>query len=149
MSDPISPITSRDLVSLLHAMHAQHPIAVENKMNFLNLFCDADFVAVTMSGVVIEYEVKVSRSDFCRDRHKLRHEIYTGARPGFMPNRFFYVTAPDIITADCLPEFAGWFEWRGCNLVLRKPAPKMTSIKHTSAVLLRLARAMRQRSKSP
>lgn len=129
-------------------MHAKHPIAVENKMNFLNLFCDADFVAVTMSGVVIEYEVKISRSDFCRDKHKLRHEIYTGARPGFMPNRFFYVTAPDIITAGCLPDFAGWFEWGAGKLVLRKSAPVMTHTKHPPVILLRLARAMRQRNKT-
>lgn len=148
-SEPVvfgsSAVTGATLVNLLHALHAKCPIAVANKMNFLNMNVDADFVAVTMSGQVIEYEVKVSRSDFHRDRKKLRHKFYSMEIPGELPNRFWYVTAPGIITIDDLPSWAGWMEYENGELRCRRPAPKMTHMKHSTTVLLRLARAMRNR----
>lgn len=145
---PSVGIGSDALVGCLHTLHARSPIAVTNKMNFLNMYVDADFVAVTMAGQVIEYEIKVSRADFHRDRKKLRHKIYDGQQPGERPNRFWYVTANCIITADDLPAWAGWMEYENGALNVRKDAPKLSPDKHSPVVLLRLARAMRSRAPS-
>jgi len=139
------PVTAKQILACLQARHAGDPVAVANKMSFLNMFCDADFVTVSMAGIVTEFEIKVSRSDFHRDRKKLRHAIYSGERRGRRPNRFWYVTAPDIITAEDLPAFAGWIEFDGAELHTRREAPVLCRAKHDLTIILRLARAMRQR----
>jgi hypothetical protein len=140
-----APVTSDTLLALLQNLHWDSPIAVANKMNFLNMYCDADFVAVSMGGLITEYEIKVSRSDFLRDRKKLRHEIYSMDKPGELPNRFFYATAPGIVTAEDIPSWAGWMEYEAGELRVRRQAPKMTHAKQPPTILLRLARAMRSR----
>lgn len=139
-------VKGADLMRALADMHVKSPIAVANKMAFLNRYCDADFVAVTMAGVVIEYEVKVSRADFLRDRHKLRHEIYCGAKKGKTPNHFIYATAPGIITEEDLPPWAGWIEYQNGEFVLKRKAPRMAKGPLSQVIMLRLARAMRRRS---
>ncbi len=133
--------SSRDILRCLRAMHAGNPIAVADKMNFLNMY----FVVVTMAGIVIEYEVKVSREDFHRDKRKHRHKIYSKEIPGVLPNRFYYATAQDIVTNDDIPQWAGWYEHDGAALMLKKRAPAMHAEKHPTAILMRLARAMRKR----
>lgn len=145
-SEGSNGVSSGDLVRCLYARHAKSPIAVTNKMNFLNECVDADFVAVTLAGQVIEYEIKVSRSDFLRDRKKLRHRIYSGERRGRLPNRFWYVTAPNIVREGELPQWAGLLEWSDGQLIERRKAPKFGCEKHDVSVLMRLARAMRFRA---
>lgn len=141
-------VGSGHLVRCLHALHADSPIAVTNKMNFLNMYVDADFVAVTPGGSIIEYEIKVSRADFLRDRKKLRHEIYSLEKPGNLPNRFWYATTPGIISLDDLPTWAGWMEWENGELRVRRPAPRMTITKQPTQIILRLAKAMRLRAQN-
>lgn len=142
----IKSITSRYLTTLLEARDkGRSAISVANKMNFLNLYCDADWVTASMSGIISEYEIKVSRADFLRDKKKLRAKIYGNERPGNKPNYFWYVTAPGIITEEDLPSYAGWLEETNGNLVERRPAPKMSTIKHGMITILRMAKAMRKR----
>jgi len=101
-----------ELVQCLHSRFSHYPIAVTNKVSFLNAYCDADFVTVSMGAIVEEFEVKVSRSDYLRDAKKTRHKIYSDHPDyrGTKPNRFWYVTAPDIINLADLPSYAGWME---------------------------------------
>lgn len=141
----VLPVTAKQILACLQARHADDPVAVANKMSFLNQFCDADFVAVSMAGVVTEFEIKVTRADFHRDRKKLRHAIYSGERRGRRPNRFWYVTAPGIISLEDLPSFAGWLEFDGAELRSRREAPVLCREKHDLTIILRLARAMRHR----
>ena len=140
-------LRSGDLLGALREMHAGDPIFVERKRDFLNLYTESDAVIATMAGQVIEYEIKVSRADYVRDRHKRRNKIYSGEYPGMLPNRFYYVTPPDIITEADLPAWAGWYELltRGTLTLLRK-APKLHKDCHGVTVLMRLARAMRKRT---
>lgn len=130
-------------------MRSDAPIFVTNKLMFLNKCCTADAVAVSMSGLITEYEVKVSRADFVRDRHKKRFAIYSGEMPGRVPNFFFYATAPGIIDERDLPAWAGWLEYVNGAFIERRPAPRTPAPKHPNAVLLQLARAMRRRPISP
>jgi hypothetical protein len=139
-------LVSGDLLGALREMHAGDPIFVERKRDFLNLYTESDAVIATMAGQVIEYEIKVSRADYVRDRFKLRNKIYSGEKPGDRPNRFYYVTPPAIITEADLPAWAGWYELLRGTLTLRRKAPKLHKDCHGVTVLMRLARAMRKRT---
>lgn len=134
-----------NLLSLIRDMHASDPIFVERKRDFLNLFTESDAVAATMAGQVIEYEIKISRADYMRDRFKLRNKIYAGEKYGERPNRFYYATAAGIITEQDIPSWAGWLELDGGKLTLRRKAPKLHKDCHGVTVLMRLARSMRKR----
>lgn len=134
-----------ELIKCIHQMHSGDPIGVANKRDFLNLFTESDYVAATMAGQIYEYEVKVSRKDFQIDRLKKRNRIYEGHLPGEKPNRFFYVTAPGIVTVEDIPSFAGWIEWVDGVLTTRREAPLLRRDPHPPVILLRLARAMRHR----
>lgn len=141
----VPPPTADTVFAALRLHHAGDPIYVERKRDFLNLFTESDAVAATMAGQVIEYEVKVTRSDFIRDRLKRRNRIYGGEHPGDRPNRFYYATTPGIITEADLPAWAGWYELDGPLLTLRRKAPKLHADCHGVTILMRLARAMRAR----
>jgi hypothetical protein len=141
--------TAQELVGCLHAMHAASPIAVTEKRDFLNMYCDADFVAVTMAGQVYEYEVKISRSDFLKDASKRRHKIYTGLQEGLRPNRFWYVAPTGLLATEDIPAFAGWIECVDGKLEQRIRAPLLHRECHGVTILLRLARAMRERRRMP
>lgn len=135
------------ILAALRALHSRDPIFVERKRDFLNLFTESDAVAASMAGQVTEYEIKVSRADFGRDRFKRRNRIYSGELPGVLPNRFYYATAADIITDGDVPSWAGWMEFdhERQEFVVRKKAPRLHRECHGVVVLMRLARAMRRR----
>lgn len=141
--------TEDSLLNLLREKHASAPIFVERKRDFLNMFTESDAVIATMSGQVIEYEIKVSRSDYLREASKRRSKIYSGLLPGRTPNRFYYVTPQGIITEADLPAWAGWYEVENGAFILRKKAPRMHRECHGVDVLMRLAKAMRQRTPAP
>ena len=143
---PAAGIESTALLGALREMHEGDPIFVERKRDFLNLYTESDAVVATMAGQVIEYEIKVSRGDFVRDRLKRRNRIYAGEIPGEKPNRFYYATAPGIITDADLPAWAGWYELAEGKLTLRRKAPRLHKDCHGVAVLMRLAAAMRRRT---
>lgn len=140
-------LTTGELLGCLRALHCTSPIVVANKRDFLNLYTESDFVAATMAGQVYEYEIKVSRRDFLKDRLKLRNRIYTGEAPGLRPNRFWYVTPDAILTAEDIPSFAGWLVLRNGVLEQVRRAPLLHRDCHGVTVLMRLARAMRERSR--
>lgn len=153
----MSQVKTRDLLGKIRDLTSdskRFPIAVCEKHDFLNPRVDADYVAVTKAGQIYEYEAKISRADFIRDFRKKRHKIYSGelTRQGrrelVKPNRFYYVTAPEIITEDDLPEYAGWYEFDpvpGRPLILRREAPRIRKEKHELKVFLQLAGSMRWR----
>lgn len=118
---------------------------------------ECDVMELTKAGYMAEYEVKLTVSDFKQDAHKgpdhrKRHWAKMRGEdvdPQLMkhgclnlrqcvPNRFFYVTSPGLLTLDQIPEWAGLLEvrlyrWgkriRGVEKVLKK-APRL----HTQRV---------------
>lgn len=138
--------THATLTESIRRHRAKDPIGVARKMGFPDNRSDADYVTVTNSGQVYEFEIKCSRADFLRDRHKHRFKVYEGKRKGRKPNRFFYVTAPGIIEEKDLPKWAGWIEFNPhLGLVVQRQAPVLWKGKHDVKLILRLARAMRER----
>lgn len=75
-------VTSSEIVSELYRYQSHQPITLHEKLAFLNYYVTADFLSVTKAGQVTEFEVKVSRSDYLRERKKRRHGIYWGKHCG-------------------------------------------------------------------
>jgi hypothetical protein len=87
-----------------------------------------DLCAVTKAGYWTEFEIKLSRQDFLKDKAKSswhyegiypnqtkivenKHELLANSERG--PARFYYVVGPDVATAEDMPPWAGLliFEW--------------------------------------
>lgn len=144
-----------DLRFATEALCMRHPITIHEKIMFLNYGNDADYVAVTNSGQVYEYELKISRSDYLRDVNKQRHGIYSRFKDkdfkGRVPNRFWYVTLPGIVRDD-LPPYAGLYECVEHDVITGYPvlvekvkAPLLWRGKHDIKTILKLASAMKAR----
>lgn len=83
--------------------------------NFGHTVFEMDIASLTKSGMLMEFEVKVSRSDFLADKNKRKKyglskfEMYS--KPlGYesrCPNYFFYVCREGLIKKDEIPPFAG------------------------------------------
>lgn len=130
---------------------------------------ESDLLTVLKSGRTEEYEIKCSRSDFLADQKKVEkmEALTTGIITRTVydwqerrhkpvrqekvrrPNRFTYVTAAGVATAEDIPAFAGWIELRhdGTSSILRhrKKAPLLHSEKVTYGTLAGLGRKMMYR----
>lgn len=94
-------------------------------------------VAATKVGLLIEYEIKISRGDFRADLKKFRHrwldsntvEYQIGCRG---PAYFYYVVPRDLVRVDEIPKHAGLIY---CHPVFQiiKPAPRLHSTKITDS----------------
>lgn len=106
---------------------------------------ECDVAELTDADFFVEYEIKMSRSDFKRDALKhgyvrtdpsdwksstrtTKHELCEqGHRRA--PNRFYFVTPPDLIPLEIIPKWAGLIEvsryreidWPHCNVLKRAP----------------------------
>lgn len=125
---------------------------------------ECDMMSVTKAGLMHEYEIKLTRSDFKADAKKdngvtgrwdketrtwvkvaptTKHaKLALGAENG--PCRFFYVTPPGLVTPEEVPEFAGLLELhhdaRSKILKTVKPAPKLHSKKLSEATIAHVGR---------
>lgn len=96
----------------VHCAIKNHEIAVPNSKVFA---WESDFISVTSSGFVHEFEVKVSRADFKQDTKKSRATLlcdpvvrgFWGNHTCQRPNYFWYVVPNDLITPEEVPEYAG------------------------------------------
>ena len=72
---------------------------------------ESDIIAVSKTGYLIEYEVKISRSDFLADRRKGKWKEYA-THYNTAPKSFYYVVPEGIVKKEELPFFAGLIEFR-------------------------------------
>ena len=103
---------------------------------------ECDLAHVSRAGILTEYEVKLSRSDFAADAHKRRRPFGRYApsdrqtkhqrladRSTDGPSRFFFVTPAGMLADSEIPEWAGLLEIdKGVNwltLRQRKNAPRL------------------------
>lgn len=133
---------------------------------YLNRFAgagmdEADVLGINKSGYSVEFEIKLSRSDYKADfihkkykHRKLKERIATktyqrwinrkeGKRGdhiiNLIPNRFYYVCPKDMIRVEEVPEYAGliYFEKRNCWEM--KNAPLLHKIKPQESMWKRIA----------
>jgi hypothetical protein len=73
--------------------------------NYYYGYHEMDLFRMMPSGLVIEYEIKISRSDFKADFKKIdKHKRLVG---GLGPNRFFFVVPENLVKEHEVPDYAG------------------------------------------
>lgn len=72
-----------------------HSPVCENVKYLINDF-ELDVMSVSKSGMMYEFEVKISRSDFLADKKKRKHDFYK-LFPFRQPNYFSYCCPHDLI----------------------------------------------------
>lgn len=138
-------MTEQEIVSIIgkDRVLAGHKIVCPN-VNLL-LKGQQDMISVTGRGVLIEYEVKISRSDFKRDAKKLKSTTMANPEywPDQVPNQFYYVVPAGLITREEIPAWAGLI-WIDNSLdpsakvvILKKTAPVIHKYKHDIQKILK------------
>ena len=103
---------------------------------------ECDVFEVTAAGYFVEYEVKISKSDFRADAEKAKgfdafnlerkHDLLSVSDMRG-PSRFYFVTPENLIDEQELPPWAGLIiahqEGRKTYLHTRRPAPQLHRIK--------------------
>lgn len=121
--------------------------------NFGWMYGEADVIAVTKSDLLVEYEIKLSKSDFKADfKKRAKHLRYSGIkhrRKGWLgiPNRFYYVTTPGLLELSDIPEYAGLIEIDSslpdhCSAKTLKKAPLIHSDKCPNMTMEQIAHAL-------
>ena len=80
--------------------------------NFYFGWNECDVFRITQTDYVIEYEIKVSRSDFLNDfkkesRDNKKHDVLKCGEGKYCPNRFFFVVPDGLVSASEVPSYAG------------------------------------------
>ncbi len=131
-------MTERDIQSALYQYtldDLKHEFATQNATNILLYVGESDFISVTRSGLIHEFEIKISRSDFRADFKKPRHNHLSGKgltrtrtierrfhpktrwlincvetyqfTSSSIPNYFTFVVPDGMISIDDVPEYCG------------------------------------------
>jgi hypothetical protein len=100
--------------------------------NFGHMVFEMDVASLSKSDMLLEFEVKISRSDFCADKNKRKKsglskfEMY-GNPFGYearCPNYFYYVCPEKLISKDEIPLFAGLFYYNSDKEIVLIKSPK-------------------------
>lgn len=123
---------------------------------------ESDLLSITTAGYLIEYEIKISRSDFKADTKtrtkKRKHDWYTHpeqypySNPAdCVPCRFYYVVPKGLVSVDEVPDHAGLMEISFYHFPRNpeytpkpiidtvKQAPQLHDIKATRAIKTKIA----------
>lgn len=98
----------------------KHQVVLPNDTSFYGW--ESDLLTINKSGLVNEFECKISRADYLRDKHKYKFKIFEdhkrqvvthqaevikGYNKAWIPNYFWYVTLDFDIEP---PQYAGWLK---------------------------------------
>jgi hypothetical protein len=84
-------------------------------------YSEMDVVAIRKTGMVAEYEVKISRSDFLADKKKSKWNYFELVTDG-CPNYFYYVCPKDLISENEIPKYAGLYYYEdGIFTIVKNP----------------------------
>jgi len=100
--------------------------------NFGHTVCEMDVASLSKSDMLLEFEVKISRSDFLADKNKgkkyglPKFEMYSKCL-GYeerCPNYFYYVCPENLISIEEIPLFAGLFYYNSNKEIKLIKSPK-------------------------
>ena len=84
--------------------------------NFFGMKSESDVIAINTNGYLVEFEVKLTKADFLKDKDKIisinrkrinKHKLYEQGGGSAM---FYFVAPKGILTIDDIPEWAGLIE---------------------------------------
>ena len=83
---------------------------------------EMDVMSLSKAGYSYEFEVKISRSDFLRDKRKHKFVNYFIGTEGVCPNYFSYACPIGMILQSDIPDWAGLYYYQnGAIKEIRKP----------------------------
>jgi len=94
---------------------------------------ECDLFRITESDLVIEYEIKISRSDFFADFKKhdgQKHENLKLGDGWKVPNRFFFVVPEGLVTKEEVPPYAGLIYYKKDRFEMVRPAKILHKAKY-------------------
>lgn len=77
---------------------------------------ESDFFVLNKNGYCVEFEIKISRSDFKNDKKKIKKHILlenksdlsrSKIKQEILPNKFYYVVPNNLISLEEIPQYAG------------------------------------------
>jgi hypothetical protein len=121
-----------------------HSPVCENVKYLINDF-ELDVMSVSKSGMLYEFEVKVSRSDFLADKKKRKHEFYK-TYPNHQPNYFSYACPKDLITLNEIGSNCGLYYFDNGEITEVRPPKRIhKSIHDRNKVLEKICRITSER----
>jgi len=103
-----------------------------------HLYLEADLISVTTAGLINEYEIKCSRSDFLREfkskaeKHGDMKFLFENKKSKYthhIPNYFFFVAPEGLIKPEEIPEYSGHIEIKERVSRFRSEAPVFATMK--------------------
>lgn len=109
---------------------------------------EMDVMSVSKAGIVFEFEVKVSRSDFLADKKKRKHTFFDPVVPEQTPNYFSYVCPKDLISISEVQWYAGlyWICENGQILIMKNPKRLHTQKHNTDRINQKINRVYSERT---
>lgn len=107
---------------------------------------EVDLFSVNQSGMTYEFEVKISRSDFLRDKKKRKWGMLDWKPKAKLPNYFSYACPVGLINVEEIPSYCGLFYYEDGKIIeVRKPTSLHTEIKDFEEINFKIARMYSQR----
>lgn len=100
-----------------------HSPVCENVKYLINDF-ELDVMSISKSGMLYEFEVKVSRSDFLADKKKRKHQFYS-IFPEKQPNYFSYACPKDLINLNEIGSNCGLYYFEDGEITEIRPPKRI------------------------
>ena len=137
---PSIPLTAKDILDTLHKRYVNNCKFITNNAFIFDSLWESDFFHQARSWFTTEFEVKISRSDFHKDKTKIKKHLIIETwkyqcpekwevEHKCRPNRFYYVVPADLVTVDEIPKYAWLIYMRGSRMTIIKKAPLLHSEK--------------------
>lgn len=131
-------MTSKDIQTAIIKSYQAKDMCLANF--YFDTF-ECDVFRLQSNGFFIEYEIKISRSDFLNDFKKKRYGVdkHQNIKEGKRCNRFYFVVPEGLIKATEVPPHCGLIYYNGVYLTVVKNAKLLTKEKIKPAYFKTLA----------
>jgi len=124
-----------------------HTPVCEN-VKYLLHHWEMDVMSISKSGMMYEYEVKISRSDFKADLKKNKQHYYKkeNLMKIWTPNYFSYACPTDLIKIEEIPDYAGLYYCENGEVSeIRKPKRLHDTVHNRIKILEKICRVNSER----
>lgn len=136
------------LVGRMQVMKFHNPVC-ENVSHLLP-YSELDVVSISKSGMMYEFEVKISRSDFLADKKKKKHAAYSLLPESLgnsrCPNYFSYVCPNGLIKPEEIAAHTGLYYVDGEKVIeIKKPKIMQQFIHNKKEIIEKISRVYSER----
>lgn len=107
---------------------------------------EVDLFSVNKAGMTYEFEVKISRADFLRDKNKKKWAMYEWKKKTRLPNYMAYACPAGLIEAGEIPAFCGLYYYANGEVIdIKNPSLIHDVVKDFNEINFKIARMYSQR----